>query len=92
MSDSNRRPTAYRTTSAFAALSVCGLDYPFTMLPKQRRCLPSSLYTFPTNTPLCHCNATEANPSFTERLYWLGSGLACPLQDLAFPEFERFYS
>jgi len=35
------------TTSAFAALAVRGLDYPFTIQLSLLRCLPSSLYTFP---------------------------------------------
>jgi len=43
----------FLTTSAFAAppRQVCGLDYPFTLLPRRFRCCPSSLYTFPEVLP-----------------------------------------
>ena len=47
MSESNGRPTAYLTTSAFAAAFVRGLDYPLAMANCRCRPPPSSLYTFP---------------------------------------------
>ena len=36
----------FLTTIAFATISVCGLDYTFTVAFFRLRCLPSSLYTF----------------------------------------------
>jgi len=43
-------PTDFRTSYGFrrrAARRVCGLDYPFAVLPGEVRRCPSSLYTFP---------------------------------------------